>query len=309
MDAIDVIKVCLKRWYVMAPVVLLAIAVGVGFAQQVRPTYTASGTYAVIYKNTDKITAKNDPRDKNPLGSNGGALLGEALQSAYMSGPYQKRFGNVGTAGTGPGDPANGTSYGITLPQDSQSYVVQAWGHDPAEVKKVVDGVLGSSAATASSIQDRAGAPRDSKYTTFTTSSAQVSKLATSSAAKVVIAVSGLGVLAGASFAVMADAVLRRRRRSRDHMGEAAGPIGSADGPDVAGPDAQRDIPAVGEERIDDDHRSEVPPATMSGYRTERRLGAVDDSDLDSFDPSDFEPRQIQPAGRGFAGRQRGDLG
>ena len=240
------IKVCLKRWYVMAPVVLIAIATGIGLAQQVKPTYTASGTYAIIYQHTDQITTTNDPRDKNPLGANGGALLGEALESTYMSGPYQKKFGSAETSGTGPGDTADGTSYSISLPQNTQSYVVQAWGHDPDEVKRVVNGVLDSLAATADSIQNRAGAPGNSKYTTFTTASAQVGKLATSSAAKVVIAVTGLGVLAGASLAVLADALLRRRRRRRDasdQTGSPRGPdgVGPADQPEVTGTDEESD--------------------------------------------------------------------
>lgn len=306
MDALDVIKVCLKRWYVMGPVVLIAIAVGLGFAKQVRPTYTASGTYVIIYKNTGKSTTTGDPGAKNPLGANGGALLSEALQSTYMSGPYQKRFGSVDTSGTGPGTPTDGTSYSVTLPQNTQSYVVQAWGHDPGEVKNVVDGVLNSSAATAATIQARVGAPSNTMYTTFATSSAQVTKLTTSSATKVVIAVAGLGVLAGASLAVLTDALLRRRRE-RGGLSEPDEQTGSANDPDQAGPVDQTGSIAVDNGKFDEQHAGNPSRKTADAAR--RQQGPPGGSEAGHRGPSVLRPGRARAADRGFAGQERDDIG
>ena len=86
MDSLDVIKVCLRRWYIFLPLILLAAGAGVGLGKQVKPTYSATGSYSFIYPNPDAITATSDPRNRNPLVTQGNtSLLGEAVQANLTS--------------------------------------------------------------------------------------------------------------------------------------------------------------------------------------------------------------------------------
>ena len=62
-DALDVLKVCLRRWYVVLPVVLLSLAAGIGLALQQKPTYTAFGSYALVYHNAATSTELREGRD------------------------------------------------------------------------------------------------------------------------------------------------------------------------------------------------------------------------------------------------------
>ena len=229
MDALDVMKVCLRRWYVMLPVVLLAVGAALGLALNQKPVYTAFGSYALVYTHGEDIKPNQvDPRSDNPLSNENATLLAEALAADYMSKPMQKSLGGSGTSGVAPGDAADGSAYSVTLPEGAQSYRVQSWGPDPSAVREVVDSVLTSAPTTAQQIQDRAGAPRESQYTTFTTSPVQVGKLPGSSKVKLISAVGALGVLAGAAMSVIADRLLYRRRRRQADREPPAGPSAGA---------------------------------------------------------------------------------
>ena len=65
-DALDVLKVCLRRWYVVLPVVLLSLAAGLGLALQQKPTYTASGSYALVYYSSATAGKLSPPRLATP---------------------------------------------------------------------------------------------------------------------------------------------------------------------------------------------------------------------------------------------------
>ena len=131
MDALDVLKVCLRRWYVAVPVVLLSIAAGLGLALHQTPTYTAFASYALVYHNPGTSPEGREPQERNPLAADGAQLLGEALIADLMSGASQATFGGVGHSGTAPGEAKDDTSYSVTLPDYSSTYMIQTWGNRP----------------------------------------------------------------------------------------------------------------------------------------------------------------------------------
>ena len=229
MDALDVLKICLRRWYVVFPVIILALGAGLGLASEQKPTYTAFGGYALVFHDPAAPSSTGrDPREGNPLGGAGAGLLGEALAADFMSGPSQLEFGGVGNSGVAPGQANdNGISYSVSLPENSESYVAQTWGNDPEGVRTVVDSILAAAPERAAAIQDRAGAPKRSQYTTFVTSTTQVVKLPPTSRIKFLVAVLGVGILAGSALSLVVDRILRSRRaRAGRH-----GPEGAAHGP------------------------------------------------------------------------------
>jgi hypothetical protein len=212
-DALDVLKVCLRRWYVVLPVVLLSLAAGIGLASQQKPIYTAFGSYALVYHSSGNTKDGRDPTERNPLATNGAVVLGEALIADFMSGASQATFGGVGNSGTAPREPEDGTSYSVSLPDDgSQSYVVQTWGTDPESLRRVVESVLAAAPLRAAQIQDRAGAPVRSQYTTFVTGSAQLTKLPLTSTPKLIVAMLGVGILAGSALSLVVDRLARSRK-------------------------------------------------------------------------------------------------
>lgn len=222
MDALDVLKVCLRRWYVVLPVIIVALGAGFGLASQEKPTYTAFASYALVFHSpAESKSSDRDLLDGNPLAGNGAALLGEALAADLMSGPSQRELGGVGNSGAPPGQgdtshtPGINASYSVSLPPNTEAYLVQTWGNDPEGVRRAVDSVLAAAPAKSIAIQDRAGAPKRSQYTVFTTSSTQVAELPPTSTIKFVVAVVGLGILAGSALSLIVDKILRARNEKR----------------------------------------------------------------------------------------------
>jgi hypothetical protein len=197
----------------MIPILAISIAAGLGLASQQKPTYTAFGSYALVYQGT--ITELRDPRDSNPLGANGALLLGEALAADLMSGPSQLVLGGVGNSGVEPGEADEGTAYSISRPDDSESYLVQTWSKDADSARATIDAVLAAAPAKAIAIQDRVGAPKRSQFTAFVTLPPQIVQLPPTSTLKLVIAMSGVGVLAGAALALIVDRLIVSRRARR----------------------------------------------------------------------------------------------
>ena len=219
MDVLDVLRVCLRRWYVVLPFIILALGAGFGLARQQKPSYTAFASYALVFHDPDtSSSSERSPLEQNPLGA---TLLGEALVGDLMSGPSQRAFGGAGNRGTAPGQPSDkNASYSVSRPQDAsgqrfESYQVQTWGEDPVGVRRVVDSVVAAAPARAAAIQDRADAPRRSRYTVFVTSSTEVAELPPPSKVKFVVAVLGLGILSGSALSLIVDRILRSRRVKR----------------------------------------------------------------------------------------------
>lgn len=210
MDALDVLKVCLRRWFVMLPILALALGAGYGLASQQKPTYTALGNYALVFQGT--VTDLRDPRTANPIAANGGMLLGEALSAELMSIDAQAEYGN-GNSGVEPGEADLGTAYTVSRPDNAQSYVVQTWGQDPEAVRATIDAVLESAPVRAVEIQERVGAPKRSQLTAFVTLPTQVSVLRSTSTLKLMIALGGVGLLAGAALSLVVDRMMARRNQ------------------------------------------------------------------------------------------------
>ena len=48
MDAVDILKVCVRRWYIMLPILLGAAGVSYQLAQAQHTTYTAYASYGLV---------------------------------------------------------------------------------------------------------------------------------------------------------------------------------------------------------------------------------------------------------------------
>jgi hypothetical protein len=211
MDAVDIIKVCLRRWYVMLPILLGAAGVSHQLLQAQETTYTAAASYGLVQPN---LPAGGGDRS-NPFGDDGGALVGAALKAQLNSRDTQLELGSEATRGWGPGEVANRSSFSVQIPQFESTYEVRAWGEDEESVHDVVNRVMEAAPTIASELQAQVGVPAEVRYEPFSLAPTQTEALPPTSGLKMVVAVMGGGVLMGAAWSIVADRLLRRRAPSR----------------------------------------------------------------------------------------------
>jgi hypothetical protein len=214
-DSLDVIKVCLRRWYVFIPLVLLAAGAGIGLSKQVKPTYTAVGSYAFLYPHPESITPSSDPRNLNPLVTQGyTALLGEAVQAQLSSAAMQETLGGS-NRGWAPDEPATNNHYTVTHPPQTASYIVQTWADTAKDAADVVQAVLKAAPQSALDVQSRAGAPEASRYTAFVTAATQTEELPPQSPVKLLLTMVAVGAIAGAALSLLLDRLIPKRAKAR----------------------------------------------------------------------------------------------
>jgi hypothetical protein len=214
-DSLDVIKVCLRRWYIFLPLLLLAAGAGIGLSKQVKPTYRATGSYAFLYPNTEAITATSDPRNRNPLVTQGNtALLGEAVQANLSSEIVENALGGNNRGYAPDGTPTQ-AHYTVTLPLQSASYVVQTWAETQQEAADVVKAVLQAAPKAAKDVQTAAAAPDNSHFTAFVTAATQTEELPPQSPAKLLLTVLAIGAVAGAALSLLVDRLFPSRPKGQ----------------------------------------------------------------------------------------------
>lgn len=209
MDAIDIVKVCVRRWYVMLPILAGAAGVSSQLAQSQETTYTAAASFGMV-----QPALTPGARDEaNPLGAGGDVLIGKALEAQLNSRETQAELGEDGTRGWGPGEAASARSYVVRIPPFETTYEVRAWGEDEQAVRDVVERVIEAAPGVTDQLQVRANVPPSQRYRPFVLAPTQVDVLPTAGWVKLVVAVMGVGVLMGAAWSVVVDRGLRWRRQ------------------------------------------------------------------------------------------------
>jgi hypothetical protein len=92
---------------------------------------------------------------------------------------------------------------------------VETWSKDPESARATVDTVLNAAPDRLIAIQERVGAPRQSYFTAFVTLPTQVEELPGTSTLKLLIALTGVGVLAGAALSLVVDRLITSARVRR----------------------------------------------------------------------------------------------
>lgn len=207
MDAVDILKICFRRWYVMLPILLGAAGVSYQLVQSQETTFTAAASYGLVQPQP----APGAQPERNPLGADGSVLVGAALEAQLNSRETQQKLGGGVTRGWGPGEVENGSYYSVKIPQFESTYEVRAFGEDEQTVRDAVNRVIEAAPEIAVEIQTRVGVPPSVRYEPFVLAPTQTDTLASTSGMKLVVAVMGVGVLVGAAWSIVADRALRRR--------------------------------------------------------------------------------------------------
>jgi len=289
MDAVDILKVCIRRWYVMLPILLGAAGVSYQLAQAQEPSYTAAVSYGLVQPSL----APGDNESANPMGSAADILVGEALEAQLNSGETQEELGGGATRGWGPGEVVNNRYYSVRIPQFETTYEVRAWGEDEAEVRAVVDRVIEAAPDITDELQIRAGVPPPLRWEPFVLATPQVAELPSTGWLKLALAVMGVAILMGAAWSVVVDRILRGRAQRESRAVD--------EGPDD-GRDDRRQVTTG--DAAPSRTPSQSPDRVLTSTRTSDR--APDRGPFQASGTSTVKTRakSIGPAGRKPAGRR-----
>ena len=207
MDAVDILKICLRRWYVMLPILLGAVGVSYQMVEAQETTFTAAASYGLVQPGLSGVAGAGG--EANPLGANGSDLVGAALEAQLNSREAQEQLGSEATRGWGPGEVANSSSYSVQIPLYETTYEVRAWGEDEQAVRDVVNRVVEAAPGIADELQSQVEVPAELRYEPFVLAPTQSETLKSTSGKKLVVAVMGVGVLMGAAWSIMADRARR----------------------------------------------------------------------------------------------------
>lgn len=228
MDALDVAKVCLRRWYVCVPIVAIAVLAGMQLTSGRLPTYSATGSFALVYTHAAQVGPnQQDPRIANPLVASGPALLKEAVISDLSSTEVQSELGHQGVSGTPPTSVVVGQNvifgptFSVDSPRNSQSVVITSYGEDPRAVRATIAEALDAVPRRLAKIQGEFNVPTRAQYTSFVTSTPQMVTYPAQSRMKALVAMAGVGGLAGAALSLLVDRLITRRRQRRALQGSA----------------------------------------------------------------------------------------
>jgi hypothetical protein len=204
-DALDTSGACARRWYVFAPILILAVVGGYGLSGSRPSTYTCTGGIAVIPPITPATssTAAADPAQTNPLAQAGGSALFEQALATELSSKVEE-------AQLAP--PHSDVTFTVSASPNSGLLTVVGTGDDESQVTGAVNRVMALVPTRLSAIQQAARAPAASMYRAAVVDKPTVSQIAPPSKLKLIGAFAVVGLLVGTASALLVDRKIGRRK-------------------------------------------------------------------------------------------------
>lgn len=213
MDLFDVARSCLRRWYVLLP--LLAITVWYSYStySSVQPVYYANTIIGLAPPSVrqDTPTAGGEIR-RNGLLDVGGASLVANLTALGLREPAV--VDRVVAAGGSPDYTAKAFPTPPPNPQLPMVFVEQT-SADPAEVTRTLEAVAAQAEVTLRTLQQQARVPDDQMVTPFVVTPPGTPAAAMPTRTRSTIAILAAGTGLSILFTVLVDVVLTRLKGSR----------------------------------------------------------------------------------------------
>lgn len=231
MDLFDVVRSCIRRWYVVLPLLLIAAWFGRHTYMSAKPVYYCQAVIGIAPPNTrvDQAAAPGAGVPRNGLLDAGGASLIANMATLGLSDSSVR--GQVAVAGGSEDYTARMFPVPATMPE-IPLIMIEATEPDPLSASKTVELVVVQADSTLRTLQQQATVPDDQMVKPFVVSPPSVPAPGmpsrTRSTIAVFVALAGLTILVG----VMADVLLTRwaeRRRKRQQTA-----VKSTDGADTA---------------------------------------------------------------------------
>ena len=296
MDLWDLLKVAVRQWRVLVPLLVLTVGVAVFAGGGIAPEYSAQGSIVLIGPSETPgepaqpapepggvETPAVDPSPVNPyLSFNSSlAVTAEVLSLRLPSAQTVVALADAGLA----------TTFEVNLTPRSPILQVRTTGDDPATVVATLDRLIEIAGAELDLLQTTGGAPETQRAAVDVLSRSTAASADSSGAQRVRLLVLALGVAASVAIAYATEGLLARRRtrsshRARDDRGDQ---VGDDDWDDRAGHDDWDD--QVGHDDWDD-----------RVGRDDR--GGRDDRDRRRAAPTRVGPAAPGPRGEGWNGPQ-----
>lgn len=251
MDLFDVVRSCIRRWYIVLPLLLIAAWFGHHVYASVKPVYYSNAVVGIAPPNSQVVVA--DPGvavARNGLLDAGGASLITNMATLGLSDSA------VRAQVVAAGGKADYTARMFPVPggmPELPLIMVEATEADPIATSKTVESVVAQADSTLRTLQQQAMVPEDQMVRALVVSPPSVPlpgmPSRTRSTISVFVALAGLAILAG----LMADLLLtrwaERRRKPQRTADRSTDGAGAADGTSNSRP--QDDHSDVGEVTVD----------------------------------------------------------
>jgi len=218
MDAVTAALICLRRWYVFLPVLLVAITLAFSAAGDSTATYTAEGQLVVLPDASGLAGRTDAPPDTvsaNPYARVGGARLLAAVLKNNLVGAQTRQA--ITQAGGLPG-------YTAVVDPDYPIITVSAVGSTPRQAQRTVDRVVRAADPLTRQLQEDVSAPTSELYAATRSTPTTIVAVASASGVKVAITYIILGLAVAGVLAVLTDVVLAQMsRRARRGVGQVGG--------------------------------------------------------------------------------------
>ena len=244
MDLFDVLKACIRRWYIFVPIIAITAAIGYMNYSSVKPVYYARTSISLAgpsVKFQPPATLEGQTISTNGLIDAGGvSLLANILASVLSDGPTREQVSNSG--GT--------ASYSAFMQssavgaQQIPVLTVQSSGSNPQSVARTLQLAVAQAGPVLKNIQAAAQVPTSTMFTVLPVTNlpepvgsypSRTRKLGSTLVGGLLVA-----VIASAGVDAAVEAV-RRRRRSRDDATEPT--IGAGDTQPAPGNHRATDTP------------------------------------------------------------------
>jgi hypothetical protein len=233
LDLFDVARSCVRRWYVLLPLLLITVFYSHHLYASVKPVYYGNAVVGLSAPSARvELPTQGQSLPRNGLMDVGGASLIANMSALALRQP--SAVDRVVAAGGLSNYSAKLFPVPVTQPPIPLVMIEETW-NDPASVTKTLDLVIAEFGVTLRNLQQHAGVPDDQMVTPFVVSPPSEPAAAMPSRTQKTILrfMTGLGVTL--LFTVLVDVLLVRRRKRIE-----AGPQAPSDSRRLASPDHTR---------------------------------------------------------------------
>ncbi|RYV50774.1 hypothetical protein [Pengzhenrongella frigida] len=273
MDLFTILGTCLRRWYVVLPVLAISGYFAMQAYEAVEPQYTASTSIVILPSQTlpGEEGAVETPTLENPYAGSGGPKLAAAVLAKNIdSSSFRDRLGMA---------PDDTSTFEASVAQTQPIITVDAMANSPEAAIATLDAVTESARVVLDEFQAVAEAPEAKRY--LVAAAVPVSNVTdvTPSRWRTAGAILVVGAGLAALLAVALDAALKARRRDAVLAADVP-PAAQQERPEQPEPDArapERDaaadeVESIGrsdgrEAAIDPDESEASPPGRSSSTR------------------------------------------
>ena len=206
MDFGTLIRILVRRWYVVLPTLLITFLVAYTQVSSVKPEYTATGSILILQPPVDPTT----PTPPNANQANPFAQLSAPLRTTavVISGVLSDKAVHTQIAQSG-----LSRDFQVTVDPDAPVTTITATASSPKVAVDTVNGLMGRFTTELQARQTASGVPPTQQLQTQTLSAPTTAEKDTSNRSRAMGAFAVLGVIAALCAALTAENISGRRRR------------------------------------------------------------------------------------------------